>query len=116
MAEHTPSADVHVNPGISVKLSALCPRYEPLQHIRSLKELKLKLLALAQQALAANISLTVDAEESERLEMSLDIFAAVFTHPVISGWNGFGLAVQAYQKRALPTNWHPRNARRFLYA
>ena len=102
LAEHAPSADVHVNPGISVKLSALYPRYEPLQHVRAVKELTDKLLALAQRARAANITLTVDAEESERLEMSLDIFAAVFTHADLSGWDGFGLAVQAYQKRALP--------------
>ena len=102
LAEHAPSADIYTNPGISVKLSALCPRYEPLQHSRAVKELSDKLLTLAQKARAANISITVDAEESERLEMSLDIFAAVFTHPDLSGWSGLGLAVQAYQKRALP--------------
>ena len=103
LAEHASSADIYANPGISIKLSALCPRYEPFQHIRAVKELTDKLLALAQKARAANISITVDAEESERLEMSLDIFAAVFTHPDLSAWSGFGLAVQAYQKRALPT-------------
>ena len=102
LAEHASSADIYANPGISIKLSALCPRYEPLQHIRAVKELTDKLLTLAQKARAANISITVDAEESERLEMSLDIFAAVFTHPDLSGWSGLGLAVQAYQKRALP--------------
>ena len=102
LAEHASSADIYANPGISIKLSALCPRYEPLQHIRAVKELTDKLLTLAQKARAANISITVDAEESERLEMSLDIFAAVFTHPDLSAWSGLGLAVQAYQKRALP--------------
>ncbi|MGZ8193907.1 MAG: proline dehydrogenase family protein, partial [Methylobacter sp.] len=102
LAEHAPSADIYANPGISVKLSALCPRYEPLQHVRAVKELTDKLLALAKLARASNISITVDAEESERLEMSLEIFAAVFTHPDLNGWSGFGLAVQAYQKRALP--------------
>ena len=66
------------------------------------EELSNKLLALAKQARAATISMTVDAEESERLDMSLDIFAAVFTHPDLSAWSGLGLAVQAYQKRALP--------------
>jgi RHH-type transcriptional regulator, proline utilization regulon repressor / proline dehydrogenase / delta 1-pyrroline-5-carboxylate dehydrogenase len=101
LAEHAPSADIYANPGISVKLSALCPRYEPLQHVRAVKELTDKLLVLAQKARTANISITVDAEESERLDMSLDIFAAVFTHPDLSGWSGLGLAVQAYQKRAL---------------
>ncbi|WP_394752857.1 bifunctional proline dehydrogenase/L-glutamate gamma-semialdehyde dehydrogenase PutA [Crenothrix sp.] len=103
LAKHAPSAELYVNSGISVKLSALCPRYEPLQHIRAVKELTAKLLTLAIQARAANISITVDAEESERLEMSLDIFAAVFTHPDLNAWPGLGLAVQAYQKRALPT-------------
>jgi RHH-type transcriptional regulator, proline utilization regulon repressor / proline dehydrogenase / delta 1-pyrroline-5-carboxylate dehydrogenase len=96
------SPDIYANPGISVKLSALCPRYEPLQHVRAVKELTDKLLILAKKARAANISITVDAEESERLEMSLAIFAAVFTHPDLSAWSGFGLAVQAYQKRTVP--------------
>ena len=102
LGEHASCDGIYANPGISVKLSALCPRYEPLQHKRALKELTAKLLALARKAQAANISITVDAEESERLEISLDIFAAVFKHPDLSGWSGLGLAVQAYQKRALP--------------
>ncbi|MDD2659266.1 MAG: bifunctional proline dehydrogenase/L-glutamate gamma-semialdehyde dehydrogenase PutA [Methylococcales bacterium] len=102
LSEHASSAGIYCNPGISIKLSALCPRYEPLQHNRAVNELTGKLLALAQKAQAADISITVDAEESERLEMSLDIFAAVFTHPDFSRWSGLGLAVQAYQKRALP--------------
>ncbi|MGZ8192109.1 MAG: bifunctional proline dehydrogenase/L-glutamate gamma-semialdehyde dehydrogenase PutA [Methylobacter sp.] len=102
LAEHALSSNIYANPGISIKLSALCPRYEPLQHSRAIKELTASLLNLANKARAANISLTVDAEESERLDMSLDIFASVFTHPDLSGWSGLGLAVQAYQKRALP--------------
>ncbi|MEQ1637761.1 MAG: bifunctional proline dehydrogenase/L-glutamate gamma-semialdehyde dehydrogenase PutA [Methylococcales bacterium] len=102
LAKSALSADIYANPGISVKLSALCPRYEPLQHARAVKELTAKLLMLAQKARVANISLTIDAEESERLEMSLDIFAGVFTHPDLRDWSGLGLAVQAYQKRALP--------------
>ncbi len=96
------STELYANPGISIKLSALCPRYEPLQHVRATKELTGKLLVLAQTARTANIAITVDAEESERLDMSLDIFAAVFNHPDLNGWPGLGLAVQAYQKRALP--------------
>jgi RHH-type proline utilization regulon transcriptional repressor/proline dehydrogenase/delta 1-pyrroline-5-carboxylate dehydrogenase len=99
---HAPSGDIYANPGISVKLSALCPRYEPFQHARAVKELSQKLLALAQAARKANITLTVDAEESERLDMSLDIFAAVFNHRDLNDWPGLGIAVQAYQKRALP--------------
>lgn len=93
---------IYDNPGISVKLSALCPRYEPFQHYRAVNELTDKLLALARKARVANIAITVDAEESERLDMSLSIFDAVFTHPDLKGWSGLGLAVQAYQKRALP--------------
>ena len=96
------SSDIYANAGISVKLSALCPRYEPLQHVRAVKELSEKLLALAIKARHANISITVDAEESERLEMSLDIFSSVFSHPNLTRREGFGLAVQAYQKRAFP--------------
>ncbi len=102
LSEQATSDYVYANPGISVKLSALYPRYEPLHHDRAVKELSQKLLALTHQSHAGNISLTVDAEESERLEMSLDIFAAVFVQADLNGWSGFGLAVQAYQKRALP--------------
>ncbi|MGZ5029205.1 MAG: bifunctional proline dehydrogenase/L-glutamate gamma-semialdehyde dehydrogenase PutA [Methylobacter sp.] len=99
---HAASADIHDNLGISIKLSALCPRFEPLQHVRAVKELTDKLLMLAQEARSANIAITVDAEESERLDMTLDVFTAVFNHPGLDGWSGLGIAVQAYQKRALP--------------
>lgn len=88
------------NPGISIKLSALYPRYEPLQRDYAIPALAQRLLQLARQARAANISLTVDAEEVERLDMSLDIFARVGDDPALAGWDGLGLAVQAYQKRA----------------
>jgi RHH-type proline utilization regulon transcriptional repressor/proline dehydrogenase/delta 1-pyrroline-5-carboxylate dehydrogenase len=100
LAGHAHNDDIYANPGISVKLSALCPRYEPLQQARAVRELTDRLLHLADHARAANISLTVDAEESERLDMSLTIFAAVLAQ--LNGWPGLGLAVQAYQKRALP--------------
>ena len=89
-------------PGISVKLSALHPRYEPLQAARCVPALIGTLTGLALAAKAANIGLTVDAEEADRLEISLDIFAAVLADPRLAGWDGLGLAVQAYQKRALP--------------
>ncbi|MDT4288163.1 bifunctional proline dehydrogenase/L-glutamate gamma-semialdehyde dehydrogenase PutA [Methylomonas sp. MO1] len=95
------NADLFANPGISIKLSALYPRYEPLQHRCAVPAISSKLLALAKLARAANISVTVDAEEAERLDMSLDIFAAVFNDMALAGWPGFGLAVQAYQKRAV---------------
>ena len=87
-------------PGISVKLSALHPRYEPLARERVLRELAPRLLALAQRAKSYELNLTVDAEEADRLELSLDVFTAVLRDASLSGWDGFGLAVQAYQKRA----------------
>ncbi|MBC7952654.1 MAG: bifunctional proline dehydrogenase/L-glutamate gamma-semialdehyde dehydrogenase PutA [Rhodospirillaceae bacterium] len=88
--------------GISVKLSALHPRYEYAQHARVMAELVPRLGELCRLARDANISLTVDAEEADRLGLSLDVIKAVFTDPALSGWDGFGLAVQAYQKRARP--------------
>lgn len=87
-------------PGISIKLSALHPRYELAKYERVMNELTPRLLELAQQAKAQNISLTVDAEEADRLELSLDVMESVFSNPSLNGWEGFGLAVQSYQKRA----------------
>jgi len=87
-------------PGISVKLSALHPRYEPLQEARCVPALTDALTQLAHAARQGNIGLTVDAEEADRLELSLDIFAAVLANTSLAGWDGLGLAVQAYQKRA----------------
>jgi RHH-type proline utilization regulon transcriptional repressor/proline dehydrogenase/delta 1-pyrroline-5-carboxylate dehydrogenase len=86
--------------GISVKLSALHPRYEPLARERVLKELAPKVLELARRAKAHALNFTVDAEEAERLELSLDVIASVLRDSSLAGWDGFGLAVQAYQKRA----------------
>ncbi len=87
-------------PGISVKLSALHPRYEPLLRARVLKELVPKLLELARRAKGHQLNFTVDAEEADRLELSLEVIAGVLRDPSLAGWDGFGLAVQAYQKRA----------------
>lgn len=87
-------------PGISIKLSALHPRYELAKRDRVLKELTPSLLQLAQQAKAINIALTIDAEEAERLDLSLDVIESVFLDTSLDGWEGFGLAVQSYQKRA----------------
>jgi RHH-type proline utilization regulon transcriptional repressor/proline dehydrogenase/delta 1-pyrroline-5-carboxylate dehydrogenase len=89
-------------PGISVKLSALHPRYEFAKRERVLAELTPLLLALAQAARRENIGLTVDAEEADRLDLSLDLFEAVYPDRSLSGWDGFGLALQAFHKRALP--------------
>lgn len=87
-------------PGISVKLSALHPRYEATNRERVLAELTPKVIALARQAKAYDLNFTVDAEEADRLELSLDVIAAVMADASLAGWDGFGLAIQAYQKRA----------------
>ncbi|NQZ86855.1 MAG: bifunctional proline dehydrogenase/L-glutamate gamma-semialdehyde dehydrogenase PutA [Colwellia sp.] len=88
-------------PGISVKLSAIHPRYEFTHKARVMAEIVPKLKALCLQAKHYNIGLTVDAEESERLDISLDVIEAVFSDDDLAGWNGFGIALQAYQKRAI---------------
>ena len=89
-------------PGVSVKLSALHPRYEATQASRCVPALIAALTEIARAARAENIGLTVDAEEADRLEISLDITAAVMADPALAGWDGLGLAIQAYQKRCLP--------------
>jgi len=101
------------SPGISVKLSALHPRYELAKARRVMDELTPRLVALAKDAMAANVGLTVDAEEADRLDLSLDVIEAVSGDPELKGWDGFGLAVQAYQKRApLVIDWLADMARR----
>ena len=87
-------------PGVSVKLSALHPRFEPLSRERVLRELAPRLLELARLAKRHDLVFTVDAEEADRLELSLDVIDAVVADSSLSGWEGFGLAIQAYQKRA----------------
>lgn len=87
-------------PGISVKLSALHPRYEAVSHARVMKELVPQVIALAQLAKKYDLKFTVDAEEADRLELSLDVITAVAEDESLAGWDGFGLAIQAYQKRA----------------
>lgn len=92
--------DIYKRAGISIKLSALHPRYNEAQHERVMAELPKKLLSLARLARNYDIALTVDAEESERLDLSLDVIEHVFNDDSLNDWNGFGLAVQSYQKRA----------------
>src|SRR5215469_16023001 len=94
--------DLHRAPGISVKLSALHPRYEEAQRGRVLRELPPILVGLAEQAMRAGIGFTIDAEEADRLDLSLDLIEGLAAAPELAGWNGLGLALQAYQKRALP--------------
>ena len=99
--------------GISVKLSALHPRYEPLARERVLAELPPRLLGLAQRAKAHDLQLVVDAEEADRLELSLAVIGRVAADPSLAGWGGFGAAVQAYQKRAgAVIDWLAELARR----
>jgi len=87
-------------PGISVKLSALHPRFEALSRTRVMQELAPRLIELARRARDHDLNFTVDAEEADRLELSLEVIAAAFTDTSLAGWDGFGLAIQAYQKRA----------------
>src|SRR5690606_6845588 len=100
-------------PGISVKLSALHPRYDVAQRTRVLAELCPRLRELALLAREQHIGLTVDAEEADRLELSLDVFEQVYGDPALEAWEGFGLAVQAFQKRGLfVIDWLEALARR----
>ena len=100
-------------PSISVKLSALHPRYEWIKRERVMAELLPIVIALGEQARANDLALTIDAEESDRHDLMLDFFEAVGEASALKGWSGLGLAVQGYQKRALPTlNWLVDLARR----
>jgi RHH-type proline utilization regulon transcriptional repressor/proline dehydrogenase/delta 1-pyrroline-5-carboxylate dehydrogenase len=89
-------------PSISVKLSALHPRFEPGKEKRLRAELLPRLLTMARAARAKGIGLTVDAEEQDRLDLTAALFGETFVNPALDGWNGFGIAVQAYSKRAIP--------------
>ncbi|CAN5667386.1 bifunctional proline dehydrogenase/L-glutamate gamma-semialdehyde dehydrogenase PutA [soil metagenome] len=106
------SGATELNDGISIKLSALHPRYEDAQRERVMAELVPRVWALCEQAALANINLTIDAEEVDRLELSLDVFEALAARVAQrqpdwqqqtgrATWDGFGLALQAYQGRAL---------------
>ena len=92
--------DSRKNPGISVKLSALHPRYEVAQEASVMRDLVPRLRALALLAKSAGMGLNVDAEEADRLGLSLDVIEKVLSEPALSGWDGFGIVVQAYGPRA----------------
>jgi RHH-type proline utilization regulon transcriptional repressor/proline dehydrogenase/delta 1-pyrroline-5-carboxylate dehydrogenase len=98
-AAAAPSIDAA--PSISVKLSALHPRYSFSQRDRIIEELTPQIAELALRAKKANIGFTVDSEEADRLELSLEIFEAVYRDPRLEGWEGLGLAIQTYQKRGM---------------
>src|SRR6185312_15187825 len=87
-------------PGISVKLSALHPRHEEISRERVLRELVPEVIQLARKAKSFDLNFTVDAEEADRLDLSMAVIARVIADPSLAGWDGFGLAIQAYQKRA----------------
>ncbi|SMF76967.1 L-proline dehydrogenase /delta-1-pyrroline-5-carboxylate dehydrogenase [Tistlia consotensis] len=100
IGEASSGDDVRANPGISVKLSALHPRYEFTKPARVMDELVPRVAALCQLARNAGIGLNIDAEEAERLDISLAVIEAVAASPDLKDWPGFGIVVQAYQKRA----------------
>ncbi len=95
--------DVFSAPGISVKLSALHPRYEFTHEERVMAELVPAITELAEHAKEVGIGLTIDSEEANRLEMWLGIFQRVYRDSALEGWDGFGLAVQTYQRRGRDT-------------
>ncbi len=93
-------SDIRDNPGISIKLSALHPRYEEGQRSRVMAELVPRVTKLAMAAKTAGMGLNIDAEEADRLDLSLDVIEAVLRDGELAGWDGFGVVVQAYGKRA----------------
>jgi RHH-type proline utilization regulon transcriptional repressor/proline dehydrogenase/delta 1-pyrroline-5-carboxylate dehydrogenase len=94
--------DFEARPSISVKLSAMHPRFERAHRGRVIRELTPRLVELCRLARDAGVALTLDTEESERLELTLELLAAVCGEPKLEGWSGCGIALQTYQKRALP--------------
>jgi RHH-type proline utilization regulon transcriptional repressor/proline dehydrogenase/delta 1-pyrroline-5-carboxylate dehydrogenase len=105
---------IAAGPGVSVKLSALHPRYSRAQRERVMRELGPKLSALARLAKRYDIGFAIDAEEADRLELSLDILASLAADPALADWEGLGFVVQCYQKRARPTiDWIVALARHY---
>lgn len=96
------SGDVRTSPGISVKLSALHPRYEWTHHETVMRELLPRARDLARAAARAGIGFNIDAEEADRLDISLDLIEALLSDPELEGWDGFGVVVQAYGRRSGP--------------
>ncbi len=100
IAQHCTNGSVAQNPGISVKLSALHARYELAQEARVMEELVPRVRSLAILAKSAGMGFNIDAEEADRLSLSLDVIEAVLSEPALRGWDGFGVVVQAYGQRA----------------
>ena len=101
---------VVAGPGVSVKLSALHPRYSRAQRARVMAELAPRVLALMRLSKHYDIGFAIDAEEADRLEISLDVLAALIADPALADWDGLGFVVQAYQKRARPGDRLARRA------
>ncbi len=100
IARAAKGSDIRANPGISVKLSALHPRYEVAKRARVMEELVPRVRALAGLAKAAGLGFNIDAEEADRLALSCQVIEAVLSDPSLRGWDGFGVVVQAYGRRA----------------
>jgi RHH-type transcriptional regulator, proline utilization regulon repressor / proline dehydrogenase / delta 1-pyrroline-5-carboxylate dehydrogenase len=104
---------IYEGPGISIKLSALHPRYQRIKRARVMKELLPRAKALAALAKSYDIGFNIDAEEADRLDLSLDILEALSLDPDLNGWNGLGFVIQAYGKRCSPViDWLIDLARR----
>ena len=113
IAKACTKGSVEANPGISIKLSALHPRYEVANEERVLAELVPVVLDLARQAKAGGMGMNIDAEEQDRLVISLKVIEAVLSDPSLAGWDGFGVVVQAYGKRAAQAiDWLYQTAQR----
>ncbi len=94
--------DTSPAPSVSIKLSALHPRYEVANEERVMTELYETLMELLKRAIEVDVAITIDAEEADRLELSLKLFEKIYRSDLVKGWGKFGLVVQAYSKRALP--------------
>ncbi|MFO1188857.1 MAG: bifunctional proline dehydrogenase/L-glutamate gamma-semialdehyde dehydrogenase PutA [Alphaproteobacteria bacterium] len=113
MGQSGADGDVAGRPDISIKLSALHPRYEPYQRERVMAELVPRLRSLVGRARSGNVGVTIDAEEARSLDLGLAVIEAVAKAPEAAGWNGLGFALQAYSKRALAViDWAARIAHR----
>lgn len=102
VGRETYGSDTSPAPSISIKLSALHPRYEVANEERVMTELYDSLMQLLKRAIEVDVAITIDAEEADRLELSLKLFEKVYRSDLVKGWGKFGLVIQAYSKRALP--------------
>lgn len=102
VGQHSVGKDSSPAPSVSIKLSALHPRYEVANKDRVMSELYDVLMQLLKRAVELDVAITIDAEEADRLELSLELFEKVYNSDLVKGWGKFGLVIQAYSKRCLP--------------